>query len=164
VSAPEAPAAPEPPTWGQESGAAVLTTVGVVLLGAPLGLLWAAVAPPVDVVVGEGGSTRLADPLRDAFIAVDGTFLVLALLAGLLSGVLGWRLGRRFGPGVVVGLVVGGLLAAEVARVTASWSTPASPRPASRPASRDCSRSPCGCAPSRRAPRGRWRRWPRTWC
>jgi hypothetical protein len=119
VSAPEAVSAvSEPPSWGQESRAAVLTAVGVVLFGAPLGLLWAAVTPPVEVVVGEGGSTRLAEPTRDAFIAVDGFFLGLVLLAGLLSGVVAWRFGRRYGPGVVVGLVIGGLLAAEAARLT----------------------------------------------
>lgn len=103
---------------GRESLAAVLTVVGLVLLGAPLGLLWAELAPPVEVVAGAGGSTELADPTRDSFIAVDGAFLVLVLLVGLVTGALAWRLGRRHGLGVVVGLAVGGLLAAEVARRT----------------------------------------------
>lgn len=104
------------PGWGAESLAAVLTTTALVLLGAPLGLLWAAVAPRVEVVVSEDGGTQLADPTVDGFIAVDGYFLLLAVLAGVLTGVLAWRVGRRYGPGVVVGLVVGGLLGAEVAR------------------------------------------------
>lgn len=104
--------------YRREALAAVLTVVGLVLLGAPVGLLWARLAPPVEVVAGAGGSTRLADPTRDSFIAVDGAFLVLVLLAGLVSGALAWRVGRRHGLGVVLGLAVGGLLAAEVARRT----------------------------------------------
>lgn len=112
------PAASDPPGYAAESLAGILTVVGVVLLGAPLGLLWAAVAPRVQVVVAEGGGTRLADPSNDGFIAVDGFFLGLGVLAGLLSGAVAWWVGRRYGPGVVVGLVVGGLLAAEVARAT----------------------------------------------
>lgn len=114
VLPPESP----PPGWGSEGLAGVLTAVGVVLLGAPVGLLWAAVAPRVQVVVAEGGATRLADPANDGFIAVDGFFLGLVVLAGLVCGVLAGRLGRRHGPGVVVGLAVGGLLAAEIARRT----------------------------------------------
>jgi hypothetical protein len=107
-----------PPGWGGESLAAILTVITLVLLGGPLGLLWAAVAPRVRVEVSQDGGTQLADPTSDGFIAVDGCFLVLAVLAGVLTGVLAWRVGRRYGPGVVVGLVVGGLLAAEVARQT----------------------------------------------
>jgi hypothetical protein len=89
-----------------------------VLLGAPVGLLWAAVTPRVEVVVAAGGQVRLSDPVAQQYIAADGWFLGLALLAGLLCGLLAWALGRRHGPGVVLGLVIGGLLAAEVARRT----------------------------------------------
>jgi hypothetical protein len=112
------PPASSPPSFGSEGFVAIVTVVGVVLLGAPLGLLWAAVAPPVEVVVAAGGATMLADPTNDGFIAVDGFFLGLAVLAGALCGAVAWRVGRRHGLGVVVGLVIGGLLAAEVARLT----------------------------------------------
>jgi hypothetical protein len=119
VTAPDVlPPASRPPGFASDARAGVLTAVGVVLLGAPLGLLWAAVAPRVEVVVAAGGATRLAEPASDGFIAVDGAFLALVLVAGVLSGVVAWWLGRRHGPGVVVGLVVGGLLAAEVASRT----------------------------------------------
>lgn len=105
------------PSEPSQARTGVLVVVGMVLLGAPLGLLWAAVAPTVEVVL-EGGGSRLADPNDDGFFAVDAAFLVLALLAGVLSGSVAWRLVRHPGTGVVIGLVVGGLLAAEVARRT----------------------------------------------
>lgn len=92
--------------------------LGCVLLAAPVGLLWAAVSPRVEVVVAAGGATSLTDPTPSAFIASDALFLLLAVLAGLLSGGVASRLGRRHGPAVTLGLVVGGLLAAEAARRT----------------------------------------------
>ena len=98
--------------------AAVLTAVGCVLLAAPLGLLWAGVSPRVEVVVAAPGDVELADPTSTGFIAADGTFLLLAVLAGIVTGLVAFRLGRRHGPGVVLGLVLGGLLGADVARRT----------------------------------------------
>lgn len=114
------PAAPDAlPGYGQEARAGVLTVVGLVLLAGPVGLLWAAVAPPVEAVVSADGATALAEPTRDGFIAVDGVFLALVVLAGLVSGVVAWHAaGRTPRPGVVIGLAVGGLLAAELARRT----------------------------------------------
>jgi hypothetical protein len=100
-----------------EAVAAVLTAVGCVLLGAPVGLVWAAVTPRVEIVLADGRAD-LADPTTSSFIAADGIFLALVAAAGLVSGVAAWWWGRRHGPGCVLGLVVGGLLAAEVARRT----------------------------------------------
>ena len=104
------------PSPQQDVGAGVLAAVGTVLLGAPLGLLWSAVAPRTDVVV-NGQDVQLLEPGSTAFIAADGAFLLVVALAGVLAGVLGWWLGRAHGPAVVVGLTVGGLLAAYVAMV-----------------------------------------------
>lgn len=111
------PPATDPPSGGSAARTGVLVVIAMVLLGAPVGLLWAAVAPTVEVLL-EGGTARLVDPNSDGFIAVDGVFGVLVLLAGVLCGAGAWRLVRQPGTGVVVGLVVGGLLAAEVARRT----------------------------------------------
>lgn len=99
-----------------EAGAGLLTVLGCVLLGAPVGLLWAAVTPRVEVTVAASGTPSLVDPATAQFIAADGLFLALALGAGLVCGAIAWALSRRHGPGVVLGLVIGGLLAAEVAR------------------------------------------------
>ena len=94
--------------------AGLVTVVVTVLVGAPVGLLWAAFAPRVDVVV-TGSDVQLVEPGSSAFIAGDAAFLVAGLLAGLVGGVVAWALGRAHGPTVVVALTVGGLLAAYVA-------------------------------------------------
>ncbi|MFP5219899.1 MAG: hypothetical protein ACLGIG_09210 [Actinomycetes bacterium] len=97
--------------------AAVLTAVGCVLLAAPAGLVWAAIAPRASVVAA-GDSVRVADPTARDFVNADATYLVVVVLAGLLVGLLVVTVGRRHGPGCVVGATVGGLLAAEIARRT----------------------------------------------
>lgn len=94
--------------------AGALTAAVTVLLGAPIGLLWSAVAPHSHTVVVAGGA-YIADAESEVFIAADGWFLGITLLIGVLTGVLGWFVGRRSGPFVVVGLAVGGLLASYVA-------------------------------------------------
>lgn len=104
------------PSPKQDVLAGALAAIGTVLLGAPLGLLWAAVAPRTDVVI-NGQDVQLLEPGSTAFIAADGAFLLLAALVGALTGVLAWRLGRASGPAVVVGLTVGGLTAAYVAMI-----------------------------------------------
>lgn len=109
------PAAPGP-SVAQDAGAGVLALIATVLLGAPAGLLWAALAPRTDVVIA-GSDVQLLEPGSSAFIAADGFFLILVALVGAASGVLAWRLGRAHGPAVVVGLTAGGLVAAYVAMV-----------------------------------------------
>ena len=123
--APPPARAPGTPLW-HDVRAGVLTVVVTVLVGAPVGLLWAALAPRVAVEV-TGKDVQVLDTYRDGFIAVDGWFFAAVVLAGLVGGVLAWRLGAPHGPAVVLGLAVGGLAAAwiaarvggEVDRVTA---------------------------------------------
>lgn len=104
------------PSLWQDGFAGMLAAVVTVLVGAPMGLLWAAAAPKVDVVV-DGDSVQLAEPASNAFIATDGFFLLIVALAGAVGGVIAWRLAHAHGPAVVVGLAAGGLAAAYVARV-----------------------------------------------
>jgi hypothetical protein len=94
-----------------------MTAVFSTLVGAPAGLLWAAVAPKVTVVLSDA-EVSLATPDNSAFIAADGFFLGVVLVVGVLVGALAWGLGRRHGPGVVLGLTAGGLLAGYVAART----------------------------------------------
>lgn len=116
-------AAPGPAigSWRDELLAGLLTVVALVLLGAPVGVLWAAVSPRVDVALRASGP-GLVMPENGDFIGADGLFLVLVLAAGTLCGVGAWLLARRTargpGPGIVLGLAVGGLLAAWVASRT----------------------------------------------
>jgi triacylglycerol esterase/lipase EstA (alpha/beta hydrolase family) len=91
-----------------------MTAAAVVLLGAPAGLLWSALAPHSQVVV-TAGEGFIADAESEVFIAGDGWFVGITLLAGVLAGALAWLVARRSGPFVVVGLAVGGVVAAYVA-------------------------------------------------
>ena len=101
------------PVW-PDVRAGLLTVAVTVLVGAPVGLLWAAVAPRVVVEV-DGDDVQVVDAYRDGFIAVDAWFFAAVAVAGLVGGVLAWWLGRAHGPGVVLGLAVGGLAAAWIA-------------------------------------------------
>lgn len=92
-----------------------VTTLLPALCGPPLGLLWAAWAPPVRYVL-LGDSVVLADPETQALIATDGRFAVLAAVAGLLSGMLAYLAGGRDNDiPLVLGLGTGGLAGALLA-------------------------------------------------
>ena len=107
------------PPWWQDLWAGLLTVAVTVLVGAPVGLLWAALAPPVLVQV-EAGGVRPVETWGDGFIAVDGYYLAAVLVAGTVGGLLTWWWASAHGPAVVVGLTVGGLAAAWVAMVVGS--------------------------------------------
>jgi hypothetical protein len=100
--------------WRDDLLAGSFTTAIVVLLGAPVGLLWSALAPHAHVSVNAAGAT-VVDGATEVFIAGDGWFIGITLLVGVVTGVLAWLLARGSAPFVVVGLAVGGLLAAYVA-------------------------------------------------
>ena len=112
-SAPAAAREPAPPVR-RDVWAGLLTVAVTVLVGAPLGLLWAELAPSVLVEVRDG-QVQVLDTYGDGFIAVDACFLAAVLVAGVVGGALAERLGRRHGPAVVVGLALGGLAAGWVA-------------------------------------------------
>jgi hypothetical protein len=97
-----------------DARAGLLTVAVTVLIGAPLGLLWAALAPQVAVVV-MGENVNLVEAYTDKFIAADGYFLAAVLVAGVLGGLIAFGLGSAHGPAVVVALTLGGLVAAYVA-------------------------------------------------
>jgi hypothetical protein len=88
-------------------GLAVAAAVAV--LGAPLGLLWTAVAPDVPVqVVPRGVAPTGAQP--EEFFAADGWFLLLGAAFGVLAAVAAWFLLRRQrGPVVLAALTVGAI-------------------------------------------------------
>jgi len=101
----------------QDLRAFAIVAVALVLLGAPVGLLWSAVAPRLTVVLRPGQDPAAQGIEGKAFIAADGYFLVIVLVTGLLTGLLAWQFFRRNGPFTVLGLLVGGLLAAKLAAV-----------------------------------------------
>jgi hypothetical protein len=94
------------------------TAVFLALLGFPVGLIWEAIAPRPKFVIA-AGTTVIADPESQAFIAADGWFSVLTGTVGLAGGLAGYLLvvkfKDRFGElALVLGLAVGGLTGALV--------------------------------------------------
>ncbi|MDQ7904541.1 DUF2567 domain-containing protein [Phytohabitans sp. ZYX-F-186] len=89
--------------------------VALAILGAPLGLLWRALAPDIPLIKVEGGA-RLTDPQPEEYVAADGWFTLLGLGFGVLAAIAVWVLLRRYrGPVVLLGLAVGTVGAALVA-------------------------------------------------
>jgi hypothetical protein len=86
----------------------VATLLVVTALGAPLGLLWAWLAPGVPVVnVGANGIV-VNDPSPEQYVAADGWFTLLGLGFGVLAAIAGWLLLRRDrGPFLLLGLIGG---------------------------------------------------------
>lgn len=87
----------------------LITAIGIAGLGAPLGLLWRAVAPRVELVQTEVGPYPL-DPEPEGYVADEGWFIFIAIAAGILFAVLAWFVLRRFrGPAMLVALVAGSI-------------------------------------------------------
>lgn len=97
-------------TWRRDGTEFAVTTVVVVLLGPVAGLVWAAVAPRLDLV----GVLRGSEAPYRAEVGADFRFLVVGIVAGALCAAAAGAL-RRHGPGVAAGLAVGGIAAAFVA-------------------------------------------------
>lgn len=111
-------AEPEPPLtrrWPADALQALGVVVGMVLLGAPIGLLWSAIAPRLQFEVSDRGVEVLGPETSESFIGADGTYVLVIFGAGLVCGFLAWWLARRSGPWAVLALAVGGVLAALVA-------------------------------------------------
>jgi hypothetical protein len=98
----------------QDLLAGLTVTFGSILLGAPIGLLWAAVAPRAHVLVSARGTDIPDVETTKAFIGADGSYFLVLLGAGVLCGLLAWRFFRRSGPVVVLALAIGGIVAALI--------------------------------------------------
>lgn len=104
----------------REVGAFFGTVIALVLIGAPVGLIWAAVSPHPEYVL-TASSVDLVSPETKAFVAADGIFLIMSLVIGVASGVGAYVLSRGRaagsvgGPALAAGLAVGGVLGALVA-------------------------------------------------
>ncbi|SIQ40249.1 DUF2567 domain-containing protein [Micromonospora avicenniae] len=97
--------------WAGAVGAGLALAV----LGAPLGLLWAAVAPGTPVIKATLGAVY-AEPQPEQPIAADGWFSLLGLGFGVLAALALWFvLRRRRGPVGLASAVLGAFAAAVVA-------------------------------------------------
>jgi hypothetical protein len=105
--APEAHAAGRGRSILLEALVCLAAAVVVAGLGAPIGLLWRAVAPKVELVQTQYGPYPL-QPEPEGYIADEGWFIFIAIGAGIVVALLTWFLLRRFrGAGMVAALAVG---------------------------------------------------------
>ncbi|WBB71134.1 DUF2567 domain-containing protein [Micromonospora sp. WMMD812] len=108
-------AVPVPGSRSRAAVAALAAGLAVALLGVPLGLLWAAVAPDTPVIKAPDGALY-AQPQPEQPVAADGWFSLLGLAFGVLVALALWFvLRRRRGPVGLVTAVFGALAAAAVA-------------------------------------------------
>ena len=104
------------PVWptGREWAASGIIVLAMALVGGLLALGWVHWAPRMAFQVVQGGGATAVVPESEEFIAADGWFAFLTLVAGLLAGGIAWRARSVRGPLVLIALAVGGLLGAIV--------------------------------------------------
>ncbi|WP_328418866.1 DUF2567 domain-containing protein [Micromonospora sp. NBC_00389] len=107
--------ADQPPRRMRVAATVLGTALALAVLGAPLGLLWAALAPDTPVLKTAEGAIY-AEPQPEQPIAADGWFSVLGLAFGVLAALVLWFVLRRWrGPVGLLAAVLGALAAAPVA-------------------------------------------------
>ncbi|GIG62794.1 hypothetical protein Lfu02_71660 [Longispora fulva] len=101
--------------WPREILAGLLVVLTIATLGAPLGVLWSALAPRVLFQMTADG-LFYTDAEPEEYVGADVVFTLIGLGAGILLGLACWLLLRRWrGAFVLVGLMVGSLLGACLA-------------------------------------------------
>ena len=90
----------------------VVALAASVLLGLLGGLIWHLVAPRPVLQQISAGTAEVVNPETRAFIAADGWFCVISVVAGVLTGNIGYRVGiARRGfvtrTAVTIGLILG---------------------------------------------------------
>jgi hypothetical protein len=99
--------------WRSEVLVGVLVVAYSVVLGGAVGLIWARVAPHIDLVAAINGS----EAATKALLGDDMWLALLGIIAGVVSVAVLALVARDAGsgPGAVIGLAVGGLLGSLVA-------------------------------------------------
>lgn len=99
----------------RELAAAGAVVLGMAAAGLLAGLLWAWLAPRLEYRVVRPNLALPVVPEVEEFVAADGRFVVITLVAGALAGALCWWSRRTRGPALLVALAVGGLAGSAVA-------------------------------------------------
>lgn len=103
---PAAPPSRRP--WRRTARASVLTGVVILVLGAPLGLIWHWLAPSVPVLDAGANGIVVNDPSPEEYVAADGWYTMLGLAFGLLVAIVAWMVMRKDrGPFLLLGVVLG---------------------------------------------------------
>ncbi|HYN92604.1 MAG TPA: DUF2567 domain-containing protein [Pilimelia sp.] len=103
------PGEPEPRQRGRTAAIGAAVAVAVAALGAPLGLLWAALVPSVPVRMTEQGAV-LAASQPEEFVAADGWFTIVGVAFGAAAAGAAWVLLRRHrGPVMLAAVALGGV-------------------------------------------------------
>jgi hypothetical protein len=103
-----------PPPLGREIAWSVGAGLVVAALGAPLGLLWAVLAPDVPVVQGENGPL-LTSAQPEQFVAADAWYTFLGVAFGILVAVAAWFALRRYRGAIALAGVTLGAVGAAIA-------------------------------------------------
>jgi hypothetical protein len=99
---------PNPRPWRRTLLVAALTGVVVLVLGAPLGLIWHWLAPSVPVLDAGSNGIVVNDPSPEEYIAADGWYTMLGLGFGLVVAIVAWLVMRKDrGPYLLLGVVLG---------------------------------------------------------
>jgi hypothetical protein len=105
--------------WPHEVRAGFVTAAVLVLLGAPLGLLWSHLTPHTALLrfaLSDGSHVWTTVGPAEGVVRADVLFFLITVLAGIACGAGAWLVARRAGPGVAVGLLVGGIGGALIAQ------------------------------------------------
>ncbi len=118
--------------------AGVVAAAAMLAAGIPLGLIWGATVPTVDV---KDLLLNSSETALEAQPAADARFALLAAAFGIVAGLLaGWR-GRKAGWPLPVGMALGGvggsLIAAQVGHLIASSDALSAVPPTANPVVRD---------------------------
>src|SRR5262249_57442771 len=105
--APTASGAARPRPILIEALVGVIAAVVIAGLGAPIGLLWRAVAPKVELVQTDYGPYPV-EPEPEGYVANEGWFVLIAIGAGLVLAMLVWFIFRRYrGAPMLAALAIG---------------------------------------------------------
>jgi hypothetical protein len=95
-------------SWRRSLTVAFGVAAVIIVLGAPFGLLWRALAPGVPVIDAGDNGIVVNDPSPEEYIAADGWLTLLGIGFGLFVAIAAWLLLRRDrGPALLLGVVVG---------------------------------------------------------
>lgn len=102
--------------WRREAWWALAVAAVVSLLGFPLGMLWSAITPKVEVVMTPQGVWYAQTRRFEEAVAADGWFVFLTAGAGAVMAIAVWLIARRYrGPVILLGLTVGSVACAVIA-------------------------------------------------